>query len=91
MDPLSLPEAWASSSPWTHRRVRFPWVPRAWRQHLPAVVQYAACVTEAPATVCQCGFYSIRWGDFPALEEVADGEGEEQERQDRRAEHEGSV
>lgn len=67
MDSVTRPEAWCAKATWTHRRVRFPWVPLAWRQHLPAHVQYAVCTTEAPATECMCGEFSIRWGYFPAV------------------------
>jgi hypothetical protein len=57
-----LPEAWAAVSPWTHRTRRrcLGWLPRRWR--------YRLCVTHAPATVCQCQMYAVRWGAFPATE-----------------------
>jgi hypothetical protein len=84
MPTTPLPEAWAVTSPWRHRTrrrwvmllPRWVWVqrglgrlPRHWRSY--------ACETEAPATVCRCGLYSLRWGYFPAAEEMDDGEGEE--------------
>lgn len=71
---LKLPEAWCASTTWTHRVVRLPWLPRRVRQRLPVRWQYRVCTTEAPATRCQCQMYSMHWGYFPALEEVADGE-----------------
>jgi hypothetical protein len=63
-----LPEAWASTSPWTHRRVRWGlrWLPRTW------AVRYRRCVTHAPATVCNCRMYAVFWGQFPAAEGVED-------------------
>lgn len=64
------PEAWCSTSTWTHRVVRLPWLPRRVRQWLPLRWQYRVCTTEAPAPVCPCGMYSVHYGYFSAYKEV---------------------
>lgn len=71
---LTRPAAWCASTTWTHRVPRLPWLPRVVRARLPASWQSRLCVTEAPATSCPCGLYSVHWGYFPALEERRDGE-----------------
>jgi hypothetical protein len=73
LDTPPLPEAWAAVSPWTHVRVGWGWrwLPQAWRYHL--------CVTHAPAPVCNCSMYAIRWGMDPAAEGAEDGDEEEQD------------
>jgi hypothetical protein len=77
-----LPEAWAASSPWTHRtrRAWVGWLPRRlrlarWFVMLPRSWRSYLCATEAPAHLCRCGLYSIRWGYSTALEEMDDEPG----------------
>jgi hypothetical protein len=68
MPTTRLPDAWAASSPWTHRtrRAWLGWLPPwAWVQtrvqRLPRGWRYYTCMTEAPASLCRCGLYRIQW------------------------------
>lgn len=66
MDALALPAVWCPQTTWTHRVVRLPWLPRVVRSWLPEAWHYRTCTTDAPATRCGCGMYSLHWGYFPA-------------------------